>query len=72
MNIVVSADFGVYLCIFFKPSPDSHNLKKSSIFPRIGLYRFQFSIFWSKVLVNVSYSFLAWFSVFLFLNTRNG
>ena len=54
-----SADFGVYLCIFFKFSPDLHNLKKSSIFPCMGLYRFLFCIFWINILVNVLYSFLA-------------
>jgi hypothetical protein len=35
--VVLSADSGVYLCNFFKLSPDLHNLKKSTIFPRIGL-----------------------------------
>jgi len=70
--VVFSAEFGVYLCIFFKPNPDLHNLKKSSIFPRMGLYRFQFCIFWINVFVNILYSFLAWFSVFLSLNTRKG
>ena len=43
--VVLCADSGVYLCNFFRPNPDLHNLKKSSIFPRTGLYCFQFSIF---------------------------
>ena len=33
---VFSIDFGVYLCISLKFSPCLSNLKKSSIFPRIG------------------------------------
>ena len=70
--VVFSADFGVYLCIFFKLNPDLHNLKKSSIFPLIGLYRFQFCIFWINILFNILYSLLDLFSVFLSLNTRNG
>jgi hypothetical protein len=35
--MVLLADSGVYLCNFFKLSPDLRNLKKSSFFPRIGL-----------------------------------
>ena len=34
---VFSIDFGVYLCISLKFNPCLSNLKKSSIFPRIGL-----------------------------------
>ena len=36
--VVLFADSGVYLCNFFKLSPDLHNLNKSSIFQGIGLY----------------------------------
>jgi len=43
--VVFLAEFYSYLCNFFKLSPDLHNLKKSSIFPLIGLYSFQFGIF---------------------------
>jgi len=35
--VVLLADSGVYLFNFFKLNPDLHNLKKSSILPRIGL-----------------------------------
>ena len=35
--VVLLAESGVYLCIFFRLSPDLHNLKKSSILPRTGL-----------------------------------
>jgi len=63
----------VYVCVFFfNPNPDLHNLKISSIFPRMGLYRFQFCIFWINIFIKFRYSFLAWVSVFLSLNTRNG
>ena len=34
---VFSTDFGVYLCISLMLSPCLSNLKKSSIFPSIGL-----------------------------------
>jgi hypothetical protein len=46
--VVLLADSGVYLCNFFKLSPDLHNLKKSSIFPLIGLYFFHFAIFFNN------------------------
>ena len=42
---VFSTDFGVYLCISLKLSPCLSNLKKSSIFPLIGLKFFQLSSF---------------------------
>ena len=70
--VVLLADSGVYLCNFFKFSPDLHNLKKSSIFPLIGLYFFHFAIFFNNSFFSVLYSFLACFSVFLLLNTCNG
>ncbi len=35
--VVLFADSEVYLCIFLKLNSDLHNLKKSSIFPRMGL-----------------------------------
>ena len=42
---VLVTDFGVYLCISLMLSPCLSNLKKSSIFPRMGLNFFQFSNF---------------------------
>ena len=57
--VVVFADCGVYLCNFFRFSPDLHNLKKSSILPRTGLYRFQFKINLNNTFFNVIYSFFA-------------
>ena len=45
---VFSTDFGVYLCISLKLSPCLSNLKKSSIFPLIGLKFFQLSSFFNK------------------------
>jgi len=70
--MVLLADSGVYLCNFFRLSPDLHNLKKSSIFPRMGLYRFHFYIFWINTFFSVLYGFLDFFSVFLSLNTCKG
>ena len=45
---VFSTDFGVYLCISLMLSPCLSNLKKSSIFPLIGLNFFQLSNFFSS------------------------
>ena len=42
---VLATDFGVYLSISFMLSPCLSNIKKSSIFPRVGLNFFQLSNF---------------------------
>jgi hypothetical protein len=70
--VVLLADCGVYLCNFFKPSLDLHNLKKSSIFPRIGLYCFQYPIFVSNIIFTVLYRFFNCFWVVLSLNIFKG
>ncbi len=49
---VFSTDFGVYLCIYLKLSPFLSNLKKSSIFPLIGLKFFQLSNFFNNSFLN--------------------
>ena len=51
---VFLTDFGVYLCIGFMLSPCLSNLKKSSIFPRIGLNFFH----WPNFLNNSCFKLL--------------
>lgn len=62
--VVLLVDSGVYLYNFLKFSPCLHNLKKSSILPRMGLYCFQFSIFLSKRFLSLLYGFFDFFLVF--------
>ena len=50
---VLVTDFGVYLCISLMLSPCLSNLKKSSIFPQMGLNFSQFSNFLNNSILSL-------------------
>ena len=69
---VFVTDFGVYLCISLMLSPCLSNLKKSSIFPRIGLNFFQSSSFLNNSILRLLQNCFCAKTFFVFLNTCNG
>ena len=69
---VLSTDFGVYLCISFMLSPCLSNLKKSSIFPLIGLNFFHWSNFLNNSLFRWLYNDFLVVVLIVLLNTSNG
>ena len=70
---VFSTDFGVYLCISLKLSPCLSNLKKSSIFPLIGLKFFQSSNLFNNLCFNFSKNlFFLVLIFFVLINEDNG
>ena len=69
---VFSTDFGVYLCISLKLSPCLSNLKKSSIFPLIGLKFVQLSNFFNNYCFKFLKNLFAVLIFFVFINDGNG